>query len=64
MPYVAETFLLEGGAGGLSFSTLWSSFTEAFNSAVTFFASQPIFLTLIAVPIGAFVVGTVVKSVR
>lgn len=50
--------------GGLSFSQLWSAFTAAFNSAVAFFAEQPIFLTLIGVPIGAFVVGTIVKSVR
>ncbi len=50
--------------GGLGFSTLWDAFTSAFSSATTFFSAQPIFLTLIGVPIGAFVVGTVVKSIR
>lgn len=54
------TFLLDG----LAFGDLWSAFTGAFSSAVTFFSAQPIFLTLIGVPIGAFVVGTIVKSVR
>ncbi len=50
--------------GGLSFSALWSAFTSAFTSAVAFFSDQPIFLTLIGVPIGAFVVGTIIKSIR
>lgn len=50
--------------GGLSFSELWSAFTSAFTSAVAFFSAQPIFLTLIGVPVGAFVVGTIVKSIR
>ena len=56
-----EFFLADGG---LSFADLWSAFTSAFSSAVTFFSAQPIFLTLIGVPIGAFVVGTIVKSIR
>ena len=48
----------------LTFSDLWNAFTGAFTSATTFFAAQPIFLTLIGVPVGAFVIGTVIKSIR
>lgn len=50
--------------GGLAFADVWSAFTSAFSSAVTFFAAQPVFLAIIGVPVGAFVVGTVVKSIR
>lgn len=51
-------------ADGLAFTDVWNSFTSAFGSAVTFFSAQPIFLALIGVPVGAFVVGTIVKTIR
>lgn len=51
-------------ADGLAFADVWSVFTSAFSSAVSFFSAQPIFLALIGVPVGAFVVGTIVKTIR
>lgn len=51
-------------ADGLSFSDVWSQFTSAFSSVTSFFQAQPIFLALIGIPVGAFVVGTIVKTIR
>lgn len=49
---------------GLAFSDVWTQFIGAFSSATSFFQSQPIFLALIGIPVGAFVVGTIVKTIR
>lgn len=50
--------------GGLSFGTLWTEFVTDFGLISSFFSSHTIFVALIALPIGAFAIGCVVKAIR
>jgi len=48
----------------LDFSTVWSAFTTAWSSVVTFIAGQNILLTIIGIPLGVGLVGIVMKIFR
>ena len=50
--------------GGLTFGDLFSEFSTDFGIVVSFFSSHPIFMALIAFPIGVFAIGAVIKAVR
>lgn len=51
-------------ADGLTFSAVWSEFTSDFATVTSFFSSNPIFMALVAFPIGAFAIGAVIKAIR
>ena len=51
-------------AAAPTWSSLFTSFTDAFSSAWGFIGDHDIFMVLIAIPVGMFVLGSVIKSVR
>lgn len=50
--------------GGLTFSQVFTEFTSAFNTVIAFFSTNTIFLALVALPLGAFAIGCVIKAIR
>lgn len=50
--------------GGLSFSQLFEQFSTDFGTVTSFFAANPVFLSLVAFPLGAFAIGAVIKAIR
>lgn len=65
MPFINLLSVLPVTAeGGLSFSSLWTEFVTDFGLVSSFFSSNPIFLAIIGLPIGAFAIGCIVKAIR
>ncbi len=49
---------------GITFSTLFNEFTSVVTSVWSFFSTNTVFLVLIALPVGALAVCTVVRLFR